>query len=312
MVEGSAQSQATSAQQPLPRTPDDGSEAREGEDLGLPIQIGPSRLAAQFNTLLPSAHLTLVSVLQGVALAVIVSQLDKAAPTRLPNELIYIDSVLVIALAWFQYVWAFLAFLWPMNALHTTLQFFFAAAEVYAFSHIDQPRQWLIGLAAVSLIGAIIRVLNTRIHGRATYTPGRMREEIHTEDRIAERIGGAWFAGIGVALLLAALIGPPTRTKFTLVGSGVLLLAAFLLYAYHRQTNQAFARVLADSPWRVSGWGVLVSARELAETGETATDPAYSISSVLVGGRVAPPAPPDGPPAPDNAGGGATSEHADA
>jgi hypothetical protein len=139
-------------------------------DPGVPVRVGGPRIATQLSTFLPGAHLTLISVLQGVGLAVLAGEVNSAHLELLPNALLYVDSVLLIFLAWFLYVAAFVGSQWPFNALHSALQFGFAAAEVYAFSHVTHPRQWLFGFAAAAIIGGIIRLLNIILLEERMYT----------------------------------------------------------------------------------------------------------------------------------------------
>ena len=69
----------------------------------MPVKLGAKRIAFQLNTFFPQVHLTLISVLQGVALGVLIAQFEAVSPLSFPAVLLYVDSLIGIALIWHLY-----------------------------------------------------------------------------------------------------------------------------------------------------------------------------------------------------------------
>lgn len=161
-----------------------------------PLKIGAKRLAIQFSTLLPQVNLTLISVLQGMALGVLIGQFKTVSPLSFPEILFYIDSVLVIAIIWHLYANAFLTFIWPFSGKHTLLQFALATVESFAFNSIANPALWVLGLSGTALIGALIRWVNTKILSSANYE----REDVYILDVKTERIAAKQLFATGLIL----------------------------------------------------------------------------------------------------------------
>jgi hypothetical protein len=224
-------------------------------DPGVPVRVGGPRIATQLSTFLPGAHLTLISVLQGVGLAVLAGEVNSAHLELLPNALLYVDSVLLIFLAWFLYVAAFVGSQWPFNALHSALQFGFAAAEVYAFSHVTHPRQWLFGFAAAAIIGGIIRLLNIILLEERMYTVDA--HNFYRQDRSDERTGGVTFVTLGVVFTVVAVIWR-SHLVMDIAGGIILVLLVLMLVGYDRLWNVTINQLLKGTTWSLSRWGILV------------------------------------------------------
>jgi hypothetical protein len=63
----------------------------------MPVKLGAKKVAFQLNTFLPQVHLTLISVLQGVALGVLIAQFEAVSPFSLPGAFLYVDSLITIS-----------------------------------------------------------------------------------------------------------------------------------------------------------------------------------------------------------------------
>jgi len=120
-------------------------------------KIGPRRTALYLNELLPQVYLTLVSVLQGVALAVLVDEFRFDYWESNPAVYAYyLSSLLIIVAFWYSYLNAVLDSRWPFHILDTLLHFVVAAAQAVAARNVSVPSQWCSSMAATCIIAAII------------------------------------------------------------------------------------------------------------------------------------------------------------
>jgi len=219
----------------------------------MPIKLGDKRLAFQLNMFLPQVHLTLISVLQGVALGVLIAQFGIVSPFSFPAMLLYIDSVIGIALIWYLYANAFLTFLWPFSAMHILLQFLLAAFESLALAFISRPAIWTLGVAVAAFVGAVIRWLNTKL-----VTPGSYeRRDMFEFDMELERSGSmglVLLAAISLILGLILLIVDWQQCRYlehltAAVGMVLGIILIWMLREADRAGMMLIQKHLEGSPW---------------------------------------------------------------
>lgn len=175
----------------------------------------------------------------------------------------YVDSILLISLAWFLYVAAFVGFHWPFNALHTTLQFVLAAAEIYAFVHVSDPRQWLYGLAAFAIIGSGVRFLNTRMMEPVMYVDTDAGRYTFDDDRAVEVHGAAFFAACGVVIATCGAVwGGAGEWTVAIIALALFALLMIMLVMYDRSARESVRTLLSGSDWGLSSWGIVIPARQ--------------------------------------------------
>lgn len=219
----------------------------ESQDDILPVKLGARRVMLQLNTFLPQIHLTLISVLQGLALGVLIARLEKAPPTSISTMLLYFDSLMIVVLIWHLYSSVFVVFLWPLSLWHTLLQFLLAAAQSVTFFYITQPAVWTLGCACMALIAAVIRYLNTKAVGPFNYEC----EKVYELDMQIEKSGARMFflASITVGIIgaLQAYLPSPMFT----IGVGFVVLVAILILSWvSNVTNKRLIDMHFDnSPW---------------------------------------------------------------
>lgn len=219
-------------------------------DADIPVALGATWVARQLSTFLPQLHLTLISVLQGVALAVLTGSVSDESPFQFPAALLYVDGLVLLALVWHQYSWVFVSYLWPLSFWHPLAHFGLAAAECYAFVSIEHPDRFIYGFGAVSAVAAVIRLLNVGLVGPENYEP-RYRE-VYEKEREGERRGALRFGLIAVGCaLLGALCGVVeseiVSTVAALLVLGVLLRVGSIS---HAQLDENLNDLLAGSRWR--------------------------------------------------------------
>jgi hypothetical protein len=120
-------------------------------------KIGSSRTVLFLNELLPQVYLTLVSVLQGVALAVLVDQFNfDFAGSNITTYGYIFSSFLIIVAFWHSYLNAIFDGRWPFRFIDTLLFFMAAATEAIAIRNVTSPSQWCLAIALMCVFVAVI------------------------------------------------------------------------------------------------------------------------------------------------------------
>ncbi len=121
------------------------------------FKIGQARTIVFLNDLLPQIYLTLVSVLQGVALAVLIDEFR--LDYWVMNPMIYgyfIGSFLIIVAFWHSYLSSMLDGRWPFHFIDTLLFFLAATAEGVGVRHISTPSYWCFFMGVMCLVVSLI------------------------------------------------------------------------------------------------------------------------------------------------------------
>lgn len=120
-------------------------------------KIGSSRTVLFLNELLPQVYLTLVSVLQGVALAVLVDEFKfDFARSNITTYGYIISSFLIIVAFWHSYLNGIFDGRWPFRFIDTLLFFMAAATEAIAVRNVTSPSQWCLAIALTCVFVAVI------------------------------------------------------------------------------------------------------------------------------------------------------------
>ncbi|MCL4872016.1 MAG: hypothetical protein KJ063_23900 [Anaerolineae bacterium] len=120
-------------------------------------QIGPARTVFFFNDLLPEVYLTLVSVLQGVTLAILIDEFSFDYWLNSPTTFAYLlASFLIIVAFWYSYLSAMFDGRWPFHLFDTILFFAAATAQAIAVKNVTRPHYWCIATAVMGFFVAII------------------------------------------------------------------------------------------------------------------------------------------------------------
>ena len=158
------------------------------EDYGTPpLTMGPQRLHYFYSAVLPQVHLTLISILQGIAFGVLLLGIPLPSDTsRLPSfefclqvyfYLPYLISSLGILIIWKQFVYASAYADWPVSTPQIGLIYLIAVGEIVAYRVISVPPTklsgtlsvWLICVGFVLIVGGCIRLNNLRLQGRENF-----------------------------------------------------------------------------------------------------------------------------------------------
>ena len=211
------------------------------------IKLSSKRTAVQLSTFLPQIHLTLVSVLQGFALSVLISQLEKEFPTSIQSVLLYIDSLLIIVLVWYLYSAVFVVFISPLSFWHTLLQFLLTIAESISFLSITNPGAWTIGMAMMLFVTAAIRFLNMKFANPNGYE----RKDIFDFDMMFERRASRLFFSMGVVFTAVGFIQLKQASYFLdiFVVISALLIILLLAFLSHKTNTFLIKLYFENTPW---------------------------------------------------------------
>lgn len=144
-----------------------------------PLHITGDYLVEQFKTLMPVVHLTLVSVLQGLALGALI--LNFGPPRSfLPSDLLHdipqhafylphIASLLIMISIWNEYMAVVITTPWPLNSVNTGLQLLLVMPEFAALASVNQVGGWMFWGGVTAIMGGIIRLRDRYIVSRELY-----------------------------------------------------------------------------------------------------------------------------------------------
>jgi hypothetical protein len=120
-------------------------------------EIVSQRLKSQF----APAYLTLTSIIQGVALAVLAARVE-ATYTQFDatNWLLTIATFLLFVTLWHEYLMQALAFVWMPTLLDTLVPFAFLACELFAAHFVyNGLRGWLLVLGLGFVVGGTAQLM---------------------------------------------------------------------------------------------------------------------------------------------------------
>jgi hypothetical protein len=126
--------------------------------------IDPFRRPGDLENFAMGVELTLVSVLQGVPLAILIPRIADLFASGQLALLVYIPaSVLVAVNVWALFVLHIMSVpSWPFDLTHNLLYFLVATTEAVMLAFLLQPTNWFISLA---MLGVLLALAST-YHGR--------------------------------------------------------------------------------------------------------------------------------------------------
>ena len=244
-------------------------------------------IVSQFRQILPQIHLTLISVLQGLALGALLlnfGQPQSAAPADVARAFLQhafylpqLASFLMIVTIWVQYMYVVFTLPWPLNYVNTALQFLLVVPEVAAFSTVNHVGIWVLWVGVIGLIGTVIRIRNPHIVSKELFRKPAETAEVpalYTGEMADDNLLHTWrFWAVGFAiialgylrelgLLPSLLIGSipfPLGTSFVPFDVAVpLVVTIVLVWEMIAQDRDFAARVNAvftayNTPYQVKG-----------------------------------------------------------
>ena len=110
-------------------------------------------------------ELTLASVLQGIAMAILIPRVADLIVGGEVAKLPYIPaSLLLIFIVWVAFVMHSLSFItWPFDLTHNLLYFLVVTAETVLLTFLDQPAPWFLALAGFGIVAGVNHWYNLRL-----------------------------------------------------------------------------------------------------------------------------------------------------
>lgn len=169
-----------------------------------PLTIGPKRLHYQYTSALPQAHLTFVSIVQGIAFGVLIqgwplprqSDLAGLASFIFAEHLYlpWIISSLVVVVIWKQFVQASLFVRYPLFTFGIFLMLLIGVAETFSFREIEHTFAWMACLGVVGIVGGLIRLANIGIMSEREWEVPGMRKD----GDLHNLVGAIAFGSLGI------------------------------------------------------------------------------------------------------------------
>lgn len=188
----------------------------------------------ELESLATGVELTIVSVLQGIPVAILVPRIGELFGSGELARFPYVpSSLLIIFMVWIAFVMHALSCItWPFDPLHNLLYFLVATSEALLLYFLEQPVFWFLALIAFALTMALSYAYNQRLleRQRILYTtPAAQALYRHVSDdqRTSLMFMGAYCVmGIIGSLMLQILlwIGLPLELDWILIGLGSLIL----------------------------------------------------------------------------------------
>jgi hypothetical protein len=108
----------------------------------------------ELESLATGVELTLASVMQGIALAILVPKIVELITSGEVSKLPYIPaSLLLIFMVWVMFINHAISFItWPFDPLHNLMYFLITSSEAVLLFFLDQPVPWFLSLVGFGLL----------------------------------------------------------------------------------------------------------------------------------------------------------------
>jgi len=169
---------------------------------------------AELEGLATGVELTLASVLQGIALAILIPNIAALIAGGELAKLPYIPaSLLLIFVVWVAFISHSLSYTsWPFDLTHNLLYFLVVTSETVLLTFLEQPTFWFLALAGFGLVTAVNHWYNLRLLERsrrryATPAARRLYEHIAYDQRASLGFMAGYVA-VGIAGFVALSLRP--------------------------------------------------------------------------------------------------------
>jgi len=181
-----------------------------------------------------SVELTLASVLQGIALAILVPKIVELITGGEVAKLPYIPaSLLLMFMVWVMFIGHAISFItWPFDPLHNLLYFLIVSSEAVLLFFLDKPAQWFLSLIGLGLLLGFScwynqGLLRRSVSRYASATARKLYAHILDEQRVGLQFMAGYclvgLAGFG-ALQLRPDLGMAQELGWVITGLGAMVL----------------------------------------------------------------------------------------
>lgn len=222
-----------------------------------------SAARSDLDAMVVEIELTLVSIIQGVALTVLIENAYRAiAEPQLFFWPYVIAGLLVIFVFWSRAVLHIITVIrWPLEFGHNFLYIACALVEAVLFAQLGKPLSWFGFGAAFIGIGWTLFVYDLRlIHARMCDSPGQASNRLYAQVRRDQWLNIGLLLPVMFSLNLLAAIFIRTRpdvflarnAHIWLIGAQLLGFAGYLVYVVRFYLDLAPLIVHARHEWRSS------------------------------------------------------------
>jgi len=220
-----------------------------------------SAARSDLDAMVVEIELTLVSIIQGVALTVLIENAHRAiAEPQLFFWPYVIAGLLVIFVFWSRAVLHIITVIrWPLEFGHNFLYIACALVEAVLFAQLGKPLSWFGFGAAFIGIGWTLFVYDLRlIHARMRDSPGQASNRLYAQVRRDQWLNIGLLLPVMFSLNLLAAIFIRTRpdvflarnAHIWLIGAQLLGFAGYLVYVVRFYLDLAPLIVHARHEWR--------------------------------------------------------------
>jgi hypothetical protein len=207
------------------------------------MRYGLQRMHYQFSVSIPVIHLTLASIIQGIAFSTLIDHIF--LPIGIPQsnlfdflqrQTFYIPHIIsstIIIMAWLDFCDAAVNNIWPLSLLQAGFIYVVGLAEVLAFKELDSFPLWLIGVGCIAIVGGIVHANNKRVHSaRFEFEDIKAGEELlNTEIKngLLFILSGCFTIAMSLAFIWMSRLWPQYSSLLRLSISAIV--SANLVYA---------------------------------------------------------------------------------
>jgi hypothetical protein len=201
---------------------------------GAPEDAAAVEPNTELESLATSVELTLASVLQGIALAILVPKIVELLTSGEVAKLPYIPaSLLLLFMVWVAFISHAISFItWPFDPLHNLMYFLIVSSEAVLLFFLDKPAQWFVSLVGFGLLlgfscwynqGLLRRNAPRYVTAAARQLYGHIMEEQRVGLQFMAGYCLAGLAGFG-ALQLRPDLGMAQDLGWAVTGLGAMVL----------------------------------------------------------------------------------------
>jgi hypothetical protein len=188
----------------------------------------------ELESLATGVELTLASVMQGIALAILVPKIVELITNGEVAKLPYIPaSLLLMFMVWVMFIGHAISFItWPFDPLHNLMYFLIVGSEAVLLFFLDKPAPWFLSLIGLGLLLGFSCWYNQGLLRRNAprYTTAAARE-LYAHIMDEQRVGLQFMAGyclVGLAgfsaLQLRPDLGLAQELGWVVTGLGAMVL----------------------------------------------------------------------------------------
>jgi hypothetical protein len=188
----------------------------------------------ELESLATGVELTLASVLQGIALAILAPKIVELITSGEVAKLPYIPaSLLLMFMVWVMFIGHAISFItWPFDPLHNLMYFLIVGSEAVLLFFLDKPGPWFVSLIGLGLLLGFSCWYNQSLlrRNRSRYITGAARK-LYAHIMDEQRVNLSYMAGyclVGLAgfgaLQLRPDLGLTQELGWVITGLGAMAL----------------------------------------------------------------------------------------